>query len=281
MMSPRGTMTSSIRRPRSARMFRIIVRSSGETPASPGPAASSTTSMSARVGPFLQPRNARAMRAKKPSLSPAIGAATGTGRLRCSFGAAAGSAGRPGASDWAWAFHWHISVGGGPRRVRVRHREAPENPALQAFHLFGVAVVLVVIAEQVQKPVDGEVGQVVAERLALGLRLAGGRLIGDDDVTNIWDRRAGFVGSFLRRFFCRLCDGPAGAAGNDSTLVAVFLPRQSRLSALIAESSLSTIASSAGAVEAAFGRSQNRFADNRLGCRAASATAPSGRRSRA
>src|SRR5262245_24137007 len=45
---------------------------------------------------------------------------------------------------------------------------------------------------------------------------------------------------------------PAGAAGNDSTLVAASLPRQSRLSTLIAESWLSTIASSAGALEAAF-----------------------------
>src|ERR1044072_5739737 len=42
---------------------------------------------------------------------------------------------------------------------------------------------------------------------------------------------------------------PGVAVGNDSTLVAVFLPRQSRLSARIAESSLSTIASSARGVE--------------------------------
>ncbi len=78
------------------------------------------------------------------------------------------------------------------------HRETPENPALQAFHLFGVAIVLVVMAEQVQKPVDGEVGQVVAEWLALGRRLAGGRLIGDDDVAIILDRRSLFVGGVLR-----------------------------------------------------------------------------------
>jgi len=52
-------------------MLRIMVRSSGDTPASPGPVASSTTSMSARVGPFFQPNTARASREKKPSLSPA------------------------------------------------------------------------------------------------------------------------------------------------------------------------------------------------------------------
>ena len=129
-----------------------------------------------------------------------------------------------------------VSVCGGARRVRVGHREAPEDPALQPFHLFGVAVVLVVIAEQMQKSVDGEVGEMMAERLALGDRLARGRLIGDDDVTDIWGGRAD-----LPPFAAR----PAGAAGNDSTLVAAFLPRQSRLSALIAKSSLSTIASSA------------------------------------
>src|SRR5262245_27709807 len=53
--------------------------------------------------------------------------------------------------------------------------------------------------------------------------------------------------------------GPAGAAGNDSTLVAASLPRQSRLSVLIAESWLSTIASSAGAVEAALAAAKTAF----------------------
>src|SRR3954469_23601484 len=44
---------------------------------------------------------------------------------------------------------------------------------------------------------------------------------------------------------------PGAAAGNDSTLVGAFLPRQSRLSVRIAESSPSTIASSTGLVETA------------------------------
>src|SRR4029077_7778165 len=46
-------------------------------------------------------------------------------------------------------------------------------------------------------------------------------------------------------------DFPACAAGKDSTLVGAFLPRHCRLSARIAESSASTIASSARGVEAA------------------------------
>src|SRR5436305_13952865 len=51
----------------------------------------------------------------------------------------------------------------------------------------------------------------------------------------------------------------APAAGNDSTLVAVFLPRQSWLSVRTAESSASTIASSAGEVEAAFAAAKTAF----------------------
>src|SRR5207249_618286 len=54
-------------------------------------------------------------------------------------------------------------------------------------------------------------------------------------------------------------DFPASAAGKDSTLVGVFLPRHCRLSARIAESSVSTIASSARGVEAAFAAADTAF----------------------
>src|SRR5438477_3215980 len=52
---------------------------------------------------------------------------------------------------------------------------------------------------------------------------------------------------------------PGAAAGNDSTLVGAFLPRQLRLSARIAESSLSTIASSIGRVETASAAAKTAF----------------------
>src|SRR5882757_9532180 len=52
---------------------------------------------------------------------------------------------------------------------------------------------------------------------------------------------------------------PGAATGNDSTLVGAFLPRQSRLSAWIAESSANTIASSAGRVEAALAAAEIAF----------------------
>src|SRR6185436_4983781 len=52
---------------------------------------------------------------------------------------------------------------------------------------------------------------------------------------------------------------PGVAAGNDRTLVGAFLPRQLRLSARIAESLLSTIASSIGRVEAAMAAAKTAF----------------------
>src|SRR5258706_16024485 len=52
---------------------------------------------------------------------------------------------------------------------------------------------------------------------------------------------------------------PGVATGNDSTLVGAFLPRQLRLSARIAESSLSTIASSIGRVETAMAAAKTAF----------------------
>ena len=69
---------------------------------------------------------------------------------------------------------------------------------------------------------DGKMREMMVERLALGDRLPRDGLIGDDDVADIWGRGP----RFARR-----------AAGNDSTLVGAFLPRQSRLSVWIAESS--------------------------------------------
>jgi len=56
-----------------------------------------------------------------------------------------------------------------------------------------VAVVLVVIAEQMEKSVNGQMGKVVIERLVFGDRLARGGLVGDDDITDIWGCRPRFA----------------------------------------------------------------------------------------
>ena len=79
---------------------------------------------------------------------------------------------------------WRVGVGDG---------QALEDPALQPLHFFRVAVVLVVITEQMEKSVNGEMGEVVVERFALGDRLARHGLVGDDDVTDIWGRGSRFA----------------------------------------------------------------------------------------
>ena len=153
-------------------------------------------------------------------------------------GLPAGSAGRLGASDVR-----HDAVSGW--RVGVGDGEALEDLALKPLHLLRIAVVLVVIAQQMEKSMDGKMREMMVERLALGDRLARDGLIGDDDVADIWGARTALL--------------PGAAAGNDSTLVGAFLPRQSRLSVRIAESSVSTIASSVGGVETASAAAKTAF----------------------
>src|SRR5690349_19091291 len=57
-----------------------------------------------------------------------------------------------------------------------------QNLRLQGFHLFSVGIVLVVVADQMQKAVDRKMAQMMRERLSLLIGLALGRLIGDGDV---------------------------------------------------------------------------------------------------
>ena len=56
-------------------------------------------------------------------------------------------------------------------RVGIGHGEALEDLALQPLHLLGIAVVLVVIAQQMEKSMDGKMREMMVERLALGDRL--------------------------------------------------------------------------------------------------------------
>src|SRR5690606_25731408 len=83
---------------------------------------------------------------------------------------------------------WHVSVGpvrpgwaagtvyrdcgGAPSRprgsqIRIPDPQPRQDLPLQLFHALGLTLVLVVPAEQVQDAVDGQVGVVVVERLAL------------------------------------------------------------------------------------------------------------------
>ncbi len=84
MMSARGTITSAMRRSRSPRMLRSMVRSMAEKLVSSGVVASSTTWRSARSDPGFHPNSERIARMNQVSdagrrISPCC---TGTGRLR-------------------------------------------------------------------------------------------------------------------------------------------------------------------------------------------------------
>ena len=82
-----------------------------------------------------------------------------------------------------------------------------------------------------------KMGNMMGEWLAFVVGLARDGLVGEHDIADERRRRP-----------------PAFSAGNDSTFVAASMPRQSRLSRRIAESSVRTIASSAPLVDSRGGR---------------------------
>ena len=84
------------------------------------------------------------------------------------------------------------------------------------FHLLGLGVGLVIIADQMQKAMDDEMGQMVVERLAFQARPRAPRS----------PRPARFAQHRRQRSPRR-----GGKAGKDSTLVGLSLPRQPALSA--------------------------------------------------
>src|SRR5690242_576031 len=150
MMSARGFITSPTRRSRRPRMFLSIRLSSGEKPDSPGGTRSSTSLRSARIEPCFQPNSARKARMNQPSpLSRAGG--TGTGRLRGSNEVEALSSG----------------IGSGPleiaREIGVGHVHGQHDTAFQAFHFIGLGVGLVIVADEMQKAMHREVGEVMQE----------------------------------------------------------------------------------------------------------------------
>ena len=121
-------------------------------------------------------------------------------------------------------------------RVGVGDAEPGQDAPLQTLHRLRLAVVLVVVAEQMQETVHRKMGEMVANGLAFGPDFARDRLVGDRDVAEHGRPAAASPSRRVR----------ATAAGKDSTLVGLSLPRHCALSARIAESSVSTIASSRG-----------------------------------
>ena len=131
MMSARGTMTSSIRRSRSARMFLSMVRSSGENAGARRRRRFEHVLRGRRgSSPIFQPNIARASRAKKPSppsRATSLGRGTGTGRLRSSLDCGAGSVGRLAGRNQAWRSVGPACQVRRARRIRIGHAEPRQD----------------------------------------------------------------------------------------------------------------------------------------------------------
>src|SRR5206468_8221051 len=176
-MSARCTITSAMRRSLRPRMLRNMVRSIAEKPTSSGVEASSTTWRSARTDPALQPNSVRIARisqlsAAGRSTSPSC---TTAGRLGVSRGLSCiGS--ESGISVHPLPVRMRISI-----RIRIRNAELGENLPFETFHGYGVVVLLVVVSDQMQEPVDRQMAEVMIERLffVIGLFPRGLKVDGD------------------------------------------------------------------------------------------------------
>ena len=69
---------------------------------------------------------------------------------------------------------------------------------LQGLHGFGVAIVFMIVADQMQETVHRQMAEMVVERLLFVIRLAAGGLVGDGDVAEHARRVVG-AGSAGRR----------------------------------------------------------------------------------
>ena len=207
MMSARGTMTSSTRRSRRPRMFRSMAAFARREPDLAGAGASSTPARSARIESGFQPNSARsAPREPAFAVRRAISARRHRHRqVARSLGWRA--AGSP--DGWTRSVSG-MAISVSPRlraRRRDRARRAARGSCARAAPSSSASRVgLVIIAQQMQKAMDDEMREMMAERLALGGRLARDGLDRRSRCRRIADRRAAAAPAYR-------------AAGNDSTLV--------------------------------------------------------------
>src|SRR3954463_15462897 len=171
-MSARCTITSAMRRSCSPRMLRSMVRSMAEKPTSSGVEASSTTCRSSRTDPGFQPNKVRIARVSQFS---AVGRSTSpscttAGRLRVLRGL-----------SWIGS-ESGISVHPLPVRIGVGNAELRENLLFETFHGFGVVVLFVIVADQMQETVDRKMTEMMVERLLFVIGLFARRLVGDGDI---------------------------------------------------------------------------------------------------
>src|SRR3990170_1551156 len=143
------------------RILRSMVRSMAENPTSSGVEASSTTCRSSRTDPGFQPNRVRMARVSQWSAAGRITSpsCTTAGRLRVLRGLSwIGS--ESGISVHPLPAGIGIAI-----RIRIGNAELRQDLPLEGFHNLGLAVFLVVVADQVQEAMDRQMAEVVIERL--------------------------------------------------------------------------------------------------------------------
>src|SRR5258708_16297811 len=147
-----------------------------EKPTSSGVEASSTTCRSSRTDPGFHPNSVRMARVSQLSAAGRSTSPSGmtAGRLRVLrglwwVGAECGMSVRP--------VRIGVSI-----RIRIGNAELRQNLLFESFHRFGVVVLLVIVADQMQEAVHRKMAEVMIERLLFVVGLFARRLIGDGDI---------------------------------------------------------------------------------------------------
>ena len=73
--------------------------------------------------------------------------------------------------------------------IGIGHVEAREDLALEPFHRFGLGVDLVIVADEMEKAMHGEMGEVMKELFVFIVAFLAQRLVGDHDVAEAWPGR--------------------------------------------------------------------------------------------
>src|ERR1700712_4960190 len=207
MMSARWIMTSAMRRSCRLRMLRSMVRSIAENPTSSGVLASSTTCRSSRTDPGFQPNSVRMARVSQLSAIRCAPSPCGTtaGRLRVLRGLSWVG------SESAISIHPLPVRAGISIRIGIRNAELRQDLPLQRLHGFGLAVLFVIVADQVQEAVNRKGAEMMIERLLLVVGLPSRRVVGDRNVAEhprriVGTHRAGRLQGRKRQHVGRLVD---------------------------------------------------------------------------
>ena len=145
-----------------------MVRSIAEKPTSSGVLASSTTCRSSRTDPGFQPNSVRIARISQLSAAGRMTSpsCTTAGRLRVLRGLSWVG------SESGISVHPLRSFIGISLRIRIGNAELREDLGLEALHGFGVGVVFVVVADQMQVTVHRQMAEMMIERLLFVVGLA-------------------------------------------------------------------------------------------------------------